>query len=227
MSNFTSTRKGVALLDVRLSNLDLHINQDPAAEHTTITYPDGVSVSESADGTIYITQDRNSTPRNTVTFNGSGVSVSGGNVVISGGTVMHTFHDGGRSVTTIVHNDGPVEDQQVMVRCPERSSLVAAMVSGGIRVAGLSGKVTVNATSGDVQLGDCRDLRADLTSGDLAAVVSGPTTVRSVSGDVRLRAGEDATGPVTVSSVSGDVFTPGMLHLKPVVRTRSGDWHPY
>ena len=221
MKNFTSTSEGVILLDVNLTHLNLHINQDPGATHTTITYPDGVTVTEDPEGLVRIVQDASPGPRRSMSF--SGMS---GSIVFNNGVVVNSYVDGGRTVTVIQDNE-PDEKRRVMVRCPERSSLVWASQSGGVRVAGLSGKVTVHSTSGDVQLGDCRALQADLTSGDLRAVVSGPTDVRVVSGDVNLRAGEDATGPVLVSVVSGDVFTPGMLHLKPRVSTVSGQWHPY
>ena len=75
--------------------------------------------------------------------------------------------------------------------------------SSDVEGRGPLGDVTVKSASGDVKVGDVRQLGFNTASGDLSAgAVEGNLTTKSASGDVDIRS---VGGPATVNTVSGDV----------------------
>ena len=91
----------------------------------------------------------------------------------------------------------------IAIRCPEGADVDVTTHSSDVEGRGPLGDVTVKSASGDVSVGDVRQLLFNTASGDLSAgAVAGVLTTKSASGDVDVRS---VGGPATVSTVSGDV----------------------
>ena len=91
----------------------------------------------------------------------------------------------------------------IAIRCPEGADVELTTHSSDLEGRGPLGDVTVKSASGDVSVGDVRQLAFNTASGDVSAgVVAGALNVKSASGDVDIRS---VDGPTTVNTVSGDV----------------------
>ena len=91
----------------------------------------------------------------------------------------------------------------IAIRCPEGADLDVTTHSSDVEGRGPLGDVTVKSASGDVKVGDVRQLGFNTASGDLSAgAVEGNLTTKSASGDVDIRS---VGGPATVNTVSGDL----------------------
>jgi DUF4097 and DUF4098 domain-containing protein YvlB len=91
----------------------------------------------------------------------------------------------------------------IAIRCPEGADVELTTHSSDFEGRGPLGDVVVKSASGDVSVGDVRQLVVNTASGDVSAgAVAGGLTVKSASGDVDIRA---VGGPATVNTVSGDV----------------------
>ncbi len=91
----------------------------------------------------------------------------------------------------------------IAIRCPEGADVDVTTHTSDVEGRGPLGDVAVKSASGDVSVGDVRQLLFNTASGDLSAgAVAGVLTTKSASGDVDVRS---VGGPATVSTVSGDV----------------------
>jgi DUF4097 and DUF4098 domain-containing protein YvlB len=91
----------------------------------------------------------------------------------------------------------------IAIRCPEGADVDLTTHSSDFEGRGPLGDVNVKSASGDVSLGDVKQLGFGTASGDLTAgAVAGTLTLKSASGDVHVRS---VGGPATVNTVSGDV----------------------
>ena len=88
---------------------------------------------------------------------------------------------------------------------PPDTDLSASVVSAGLVVTGLSGKVDLNGVSGNIELADLNGpLKVNVVSGDVSAArLAGALNLETVSGDVHLH--ESLFGSAEVRTVSGDV----------------------
>jgi hypothetical protein len=97
---------------------------------------------------------------------------------------------------------------------PEKASLKAKSVSGGLLVEGLGGAVESNVTSGNVTLSKIM--------GDVdATVTSGTVTVSDVTGAVNLRT---ISGGITAERIKGSVeaeTTSGAIRMRDIVGAKS------
>lgn len=91
----------------------------------------------------------------------------------------------------------------IAIRCPEGADIDLSTHSSDLEGRGPLGDVSVKSASGDLSLGDVRQLTYNTASGDLTAgAVAGTLTLKSASGDVDVRS---IGGTSTVNTVSGDV----------------------
>ena len=108
----------------------------------------------------------------------------------------------------------------IAIRCPEGADIELTTHSSDLEGRGPLGDVSVKSASGDVSLGDVRQLPFNTASGDLwAGAVEGNLTAKSASGDVDIRS---VGGPSTVNTVSGDVRI-GRTEETALVNAVSGD----
>jgi len=96
-----------------------------------------------------------------------------------------------------------VEDSNVQtdldIRLPAKSNITAQTTHGDIKLAGMSGPVTITSQSGDLDLHD--------VTGDVTATMNhGDTRMDAVKGNVRL---DGHGGEVDLSNVSGDATIHG------------------
>ncbi|HKF53617.1 MAG TPA: DUF4097 family beta strand repeat-containing protein [Candidatus Acidoferrales bacterium] len=96
-----------------------------------------------------------------------------------------------------------VEDSDVQtdldIRLPAKSNITAQTTHGDIKLAGMSGPVTITSQSGDLDLHD--------VTGDVTATMNhGDTHMDAVKGNVRL---DGHGGEVDLSNVSGDATIEG------------------
>jgi len=91
----------------------------------------------------------------------------------------------------------------IAIRCPEGADVDLSTHSSDLEGRGPLGDVTVKSASGDVSVGDVKQLGFNTASGDVSAgAIAGTLTLKSASGDVDVRS---VGGPATVNTVSGDI----------------------
>ena len=108
----------------------------------------------------------------------------------------------------------------IAIRCPEGADVELTTHSSDLEGRGPLGDLNVKSASGDVSLGDVRQLLFNTASGDVSAgTVEGTLTAKSASGDIDIRS---VGGPSTVNTVSGDVRI-GRTEQTALVNSVSGD----
>ena len=112
----------------------------------------------------------------------------------------------------------------LVIRCPEGSSLKVATVSADIEVEGVRGEQYLQGVSGDISTeAFAADISAETVSGDVDVQGSGNDAewdLSSVSGDVTA---EDLSGDVEAEVVSGDVEVAGGSFDRARLETVNGD----
>ena len=115
-------------------------------------------------------------------------------------------------------------DSDLVIRCPEGSSLNVATVSADIEVEGVKGEQDLQGVSGDISTeAFAADISAETVSGDVDVQGSGQDAewdLSSVSGDVT---GDDLAGDVEAEVVSGDIEITGGAFDRARLETVNGD----
>ena len=115
-----------------------------------------------------------------------------------------------------------IGDSRFEVTVPRGTRVLAASVSGDVRVSGTQAEVEARSTSGDVTVSESAGLTSVTSvSGDVTVgEVNGDLTVKSVSGDLDVRG---VRGDVRANTVSGEVMLQGLRSRNVTAKTTSGE----
>ena len=115
-----------------------------------------------------------------------------------------------------------IGDSRFEITVPRGTRVLAASVSGDVRVSGTQAEVEVRSTSGGASVRESAGLTSVTSvSGDVTvSSVNGDLTVRTVSGDLNVR---DVQGDVRANTVSGEVSLQGLRSRNVTAKTTSGE----
>lgn len=141
---------------------------------------------------------------NVTVFSGGNMTVVNGQVVGWSGTVGHVTTGGAVRVTA---------------RLPQCSAVSAATVSADLSTRNPVEGVRFRTKSGDLEVAECRLVKAQTVSGDVRVDEVGSVEVSTTSGDFTARSVED----FAVTSVSGDIRVQRWSGARADARSVSGD----
>jgi DUF4097 and DUF4098 domain-containing protein YvlB len=151
--------------------------------------------------------------------------------------VVEEGGDVGRSVGGVVEVRPIRASSSVTVRCPTGTDLVAGTVSGGVKLKGRLGSVSVTSSSGSIRVGavteadlrtgsgsvrvaECDEVcRVSTTSGTVTVAGTDRAEISTVSGSIVV---ERVNGEISARTVSGDVSVVTEAHGPVKARSVSG-----
>lgn len=187
----------------------------------------GIEVPDMPGDVVVQSRHGNRIVQNVGTVYGSvtGMTIVNGRIISGGTSTMPTISPIEAAVCLPPHSSLAVVSQSADARVfGNLDRMEFRSVSGDLDADGVQ-ELRANTTSGDIRAGRVTgQVSAQSVSGDIDINLydGGGATLGTTSGDINVRATDRASGHVSANSVSGDVHLSGARHLRVSARTVSG-----